>query len=126
MIFAGKIKEAEAIIDSEKISGTNTESYHPLSNLYLDFGHKRYENYVRKLSLQDALNINLSMNYRIAETTGLSELTGSLFRFSSTRVMATCAVQAQAAGVAAYLAVRDSLCARANIGNIRELQQELL
>lgn len=46
--------------------------------------------------------------------------------FSSTRVMATCAVEAQAAGVAAVLAVRDHLSARDNIKNIRELQQELL
>jgi len=46
--------------------------------------------------------------------------------FSSTRVMATCAVQAQAAGVAAYLACRDGFTARENIKNIKELQQELL
>ena len=46
--------------------------------------------------------------------------------FSSTRVMATCAVQAQAAGVAAYLACRDNLTTRDNIKNIKELQQELL
>jgi len=46
--------------------------------------------------------------------------------FSSTRVMATCGVQAQAAGVAAYLACRDNLTTRDNIKNIKELQQELL
>lgn len=46
--------------------------------------------------------------------------------FSSARVMATCAVEAQAAGVAAYLACRDELTARENRRNIRELQQELL
>lgn len=46
--------------------------------------------------------------------------------FSSSRVMATCAVVGQAAGIAAYLACRDHLSAKANIQNIKELQQELL
>lgn len=46
--------------------------------------------------------------------------------FSSTRVMATCAVEAQAAGVAAVLALKEHLSARENGKNIRTLQQELL
>ena len=46
--------------------------------------------------------------------------------FSSARVMATCAVEGQAAGVAAVLAIRDGLTARENGRNIKELQQELL
>ncbi len=46
--------------------------------------------------------------------------------FSSTRVMATCAVEAQAAGVAAVLACRDHLSAAENRKNICLLQQELL
>ena len=46
--------------------------------------------------------------------------------FSSTRVMATCAVEGQAAGVAACLACRAHLSAAENIRNIHQLQQELL
>ncbi len=46
--------------------------------------------------------------------------------FSSTRVMATCAVEAQAAGVAAVLACREHLSAAENGKNIHALQQELL
>ena len=46
--------------------------------------------------------------------------------FSSSRVMATCAVEGQAAGTAAFLALRDHLSPRENIKNIRSIQQELL
>ena len=46
--------------------------------------------------------------------------------FSSTRVMATCAVTGQAAGTAAALAVKKSLTPREVLSCITELQQELL
>lgn len=46
--------------------------------------------------------------------------------FSSTRVMATCAVQGQATGVSAAFAVRDNLTTKDNIKNIKDIQQELL
>ena len=46
--------------------------------------------------------------------------------FASTRVMGTCAVVAQGAGVAAAIAVRDKLTAKGNICNINEIQQQLL
>ena len=46
--------------------------------------------------------------------------------FSSTRVMATCAVTGQAAGTAAALAVKKNLTPREVISYITELQQELL
>ena len=46
--------------------------------------------------------------------------------FSSTRVMATCAVTGQAAGTAAALAVKKSLTPREVLSYITELQQELL
>lgn len=45
---------------------------------------------------------------------------------ASTRVMGTCAVAAQGAGVAAAIAVRDKLTAKDNICNINEIQQQLL
>lgn len=46
--------------------------------------------------------------------------------FSSTRVMATCAVLAEAAGVAAAIAVREKCTARAVAAHMQELQQTLL
>ena len=46
--------------------------------------------------------------------------------FSSTRVMATCAVTGQAAGTAAALAVKKNLTPREVLSCITELQQELL
>ena len=53
-------------------------------------------------------------------------LSASHRAFSSARVMATCAVEGQAAGVAAFLALREHLTARENGKNIHALQQELL
>lgn len=58
--------------------------------------------------------------------TGGRILSASHRAFSSTRVMATCAVAAQAAGVAAVHAVRSGCRAGENIRNIRSIQQELL
>ena len=46
--------------------------------------------------------------------------------FSSTRVMATCAVAGQAAGTAAAVAFRRNLLPRQVLAHIKELQQELL
>ncbi len=46
--------------------------------------------------------------------------------FSSTRVMATCAVQAQAAGVAAVMAMERGVSAAGLLESVQELQQELL
>lgn len=46
--------------------------------------------------------------------------------FSSTRVMATCAVAGQAAGTAAAMAVKRNLTPRQVLGHVKELQQKLL
>lgn len=46
--------------------------------------------------------------------------------FSSTRVMATCAVAGQAAGTAAAMAAKGSLTPRQVLGHVKELQQKLL
>jgi len=58
--------------------------------------------------------------------TGGRIISASHRAFSSTRVMATCAVEAQAAGVSAVFAIRDNFTAKENIKNIKEIQQELL
>lgn len=46
--------------------------------------------------------------------------------FSSTRVMATCAVAGQAAGTAAAMAVKEKLLPKQVFAHVKELQQELL
>lgn len=56
LIFEDRIKEAEAIIESPAISSCNNSAFLPLANLYLDFGHKAYQNYMRSLSLDTAVH----------------------------------------------------------------------
>lgn len=56
LIFAGRIKKAEAIIESPAISACNNGAFLPLANLYLDFGHKAWQNYTRALCLSTAVH----------------------------------------------------------------------
>lgn len=55
LIFSGKYKEGESLVN-EKLLGPWNESYAPMGNLYLDFGHsEECTEYVRELDLEDGV-----------------------------------------------------------------------
>ncbi len=56
LIFDGKEKEAENIINREFIKGPHGQKYLTLGSLKLDFGHKEVQNYRRELDLTRAVN----------------------------------------------------------------------
>ena len=57
LIFAGKYKEAQALVDAHVISKTNHGmAYQPVGDLYLDFpGHESYDSYYRELDISRAV-----------------------------------------------------------------------
>jgi len=61
LIFDGKEKEAEKIIDNEFIKGHRGMKYLPLSSVMLDFGHTEATDYVRELDLATG-TANISYN----------------------------------------------------------------
>jgi len=56
LIFSGKEKEAENIINREFIKGPHGQKYLTLGSLKLNFGHKDVTDYSRQLDLQNAVN----------------------------------------------------------------------
>jgi len=56
LIYAGKEKEAENLINREFVKGPHGMKYLTLGSLRLDFGHKQVQNYQRTLDLKQALN----------------------------------------------------------------------
>ena len=56
LIFDGKEKEAEDIINKEFIKGPHGMKYLTVGSLCMDFGHKGVKDYVRELDLQSAVN----------------------------------------------------------------------
>ena len=56
LIFNGKEKEAENIINREFIKGPHGQKYLTLGSLKLNFGHKNVQNYTRELDLTKAVN----------------------------------------------------------------------
>ncbi len=56
LIFDGKEKEAEGIINREFIKGPHGQKYLTLGSLKLEFGHKEVTNYRRELDLTRAVN----------------------------------------------------------------------
>ncbi len=56
LIFDGKEKQAEDIINREFIKGPHGQKYLTLGSLKLDFGHKEVQNYQRELDLTRAVN----------------------------------------------------------------------
>ena len=56
LIFEGKEKEAEDIINREFVKGPHGMRFLTLGSLCLNFGHQKVEEYVRELDLQTATN----------------------------------------------------------------------
>ena len=56
LIFDGKEREAENIINREFIKGPHGMRFLTVGSLSLDFGHKNVQNYCRELDLQTAVN----------------------------------------------------------------------
>ncbi|MDS0527810.1 glycoside hydrolase family 95 protein [Clostridium sp. SHJSY1] len=71
LIFSGKYKEGQSLIN-EKLLGPWNESYAPMGNLYLDFGHtEEYTEYVRELDLENGV---VNVKYKINNTEYKREL----------------------------------------------------
>ena len=56
LIFDGKEKEAENIINKEFIKGPHGMRFLTVGSLCMDFGHRDVKDYVRELDLQTAVN----------------------------------------------------------------------
>lgn len=56
LIFSGREKDAEDIINREFMRGPHGQKYLTLGSLKLDFGHKNISKYNRELNLQNAVN----------------------------------------------------------------------
>lgn len=56
LIYAGREKEAENLVNREFIKGPHGMKYLTLGSLRLDFGHKEVQNYRRQLDLSTAVN----------------------------------------------------------------------
>jgi len=79
LIFDGKEKEAEGIINREFIKGPHGQKYLTLGSLKLDFGHKEVTNYRRELDLTRAVNTTTyTYNGAMYTRTAFASLTDSL------------------------------------------------
>ena len=68
LIFEGKEREAENIINKEFIKGPHGMRFLTLGSLKLNFGHQKVTDYVRELNLQTATSTTSYMNDHVRYT----------------------------------------------------------
>jgi alpha-L-fucosidase 2 len=74
LVFEGKLREAQALVDSTFHTPRNGMPYQTVGSLHLNFGHKNYSSYYRDLNISDAV---ASVKYSVNDTTYQREIFSS-------------------------------------------------